>query len=185
MILEQQGLEFPFGLLLHDILELEVGVVLPDLLQLDNLLEVQVPHFPEHGLAGLLGHPVDELLFLDEGVPAAGVPLQVVVFFVLDTWRSAQEQHCGVLPVLDVDEPQYEDVGVPADVALDGHISEFAFGMDADFVVLGLDEVDDDVGGHSSSIALGVAEPLPAVLGSALHHAIDVVDTAVAARVGR
>ena len=74
---------------------------------------------------------------------------------------------------------QEENVLVAADLALNRGIAELGLVVGCDFVMLCLHEVHDDVRGQLG-FALGVAEPLVAVLLRALHHAPLILQAAVA-----
>lgn len=78
-----------------------------------------------------------------------------------------------------VDGAEDEEVFVFADVALDGGDAYFVVGVEEDFLVLALDEVEDEVGA-----VLGVGVAVPAAALEALGHAVDIGLPAVARWVG-
>lgn len=100
-------------------------------------------------LLGLLRDPSHQLLLLDDRLPLLGVPLELGGLLIGHAGCPADEDDAGLVPLADFDEAEDENVGIAADEALDGQVAELSLGVGGDFVVLGLDQVEDDVRGEA------------------------------------
>lgn len=100
-------------------------------------------------LFGFLSDPAHDFLLLDDGFPLVGAPFKLGGFFIGDAWRPANEDDAGLIAFPNLHKAKHKYVGVSANEALDGEVSKFTFGVCGDLVVLGLDQVEDDVRGES------------------------------------
>lgn len=106
-------------------------------------------------LLGFLRDPAHQLFLLDDRLPLLGVPLELGGLLIGHARCPADEDDAGLVPLADFDEAEHENVGIAADEAFDSQVTELSLGVGGDFVVLGLDQVEDDVRGEAV-LALGV-----------------------------
>lgn len=96
-------------------------------------------------LLGFLRDPAHQLFLLDDRLPLLGVPLELSGLLISHARSPTDEDHAGLVALTHLDEAEDENVGIPADETLDGQVAELSLGMGGDLVVLGLDQVEDDV----------------------------------------
>lgn len=145
------------------------------------MVKLQIPHFLQHCAIRLLCQPIYELFLLNKWVPCFWIPLQILIFFFLNAGCSTKKQHSRVITLLNVNEAKDEDIGISTNVALHRHIAELALRMNTNFIMLCLYEVNDNMRGDSSSVALRVAKPFAAILSSTLNNSSDLMYSTVAA----
>lgn len=93
----------------------------------------------------LLGNPTHDLFLLDDRLPFLRIPLKLSGFLIGDARGAADEDNAGLVAFLDLHEPEDEDVSVAADEALNGQIPELSLRMRGDLVMLGLDQMKDQM----------------------------------------
>ena len=120
---------------------------------------------------------------LYDGFPLLGVPFELRGFFIGDAGGAADEDDAVLAAFSHLDEAENENVGVSADEAFNGEVSELSLGMCGYFVVFGFDEMEDDVRGEAI-LPLFIAEPFSACFVGAADNAGFVADCAEGAGVG-
>ena len=121
---------------------------------------------------------------MNQRLPFVRTPFKLSGFLFIYAWSSADEDGTAIVSILNLDESQDEDIGVPANKALDDEVSEVAFWVSGYLVMFRFDEMEDNVG-CESIVSFLVAEPFPACFVSAFDDAAFVSDGAVRAGVGR
>ena len=110
-----------------------------------------------------MGDPRYQFLRLDERFPAVWIPLKIITLLFPHAGRPTDKQHALIGSFVDLHETQNEDVGVAANNTFDCNIPKLPLGVGSELVVLGLDQVEDDVG-CEFPLSSVIAEPLPAAL---------------------
>mmetsp|Transcript_7910 Transcript_7910/g.23809 ORF Transcript_7910/g.23809 Transcript_7910/m.23809 type:complete len:839 (+) Transcript_7910:1217-3733(+) len=142
---------------LVQVLQLGVGLGLPEVFDLDELRGRQQARARLLVLGGDLDEPGEEaLVAVDEGQPQRQVPVHVLHAPRLHA-RPAQQHHHLLL--LCGDKSQHKDVALATVVALEDCFPKWGIPMKRNFFALGPDKVVDNTA-TSKLIAIAVAKPL-------------------------
>ncbi len=142
-VLQQDWSQSTYYLLPEDVGGLQFRIGLPGLFESDHILDGVLS--VQFLLLGLLGNPRYQFLLLDDRLPLLRVPLELSGLLISDTGGAADEDNAGLVALTYLHKAEHENVGVAADEAFDGQVAELPLGVGCDFVVLGLDQVEDDV----------------------------------------
>ena len=82
---------------------------------------------------------------LDDRLPFLRIPLKFSGFLVSYARGATDEDNAGLVAFFDLNEPEDEDVSVATDKALNGQIPELSLRMRGDLVMLGLDQMKDQM----------------------------------------
>lgn len=135
-------------------------VILPHVLELHNLGRGDLPGPELLLVSGDLDEPGEEGLVLNDGGPLGEIPRGILVHRAGGTGLPAQEDDDRIR--LGGDEPEEEDVATAAIITLEEGLPEGPIRVQDDLLVLGADQVVDDVGARG--VAGAVAKPLFAMV---------------------
>lgn len=125
----------------------ELGISFPGFFEFDHLLDWKLNFFI--GRIAFLSYPINELLLLNHWLPIFRVPFVFIQLLIGDARSSTNEDNAWIVPVFYVDVAENKYIGISADKAFNGQITEFWLGMGGNLIMFGLNKMEGNVRGKT------------------------------------